>query len=820
MGMSDRVIEQSTQASGTKAHNKCLALLLVSTAMTSGWINGTWAQGAGERTPSTQGVRAATYNFSIPPQSLASAVAAFSKVTGLDVIGDGGIRRGLRSPGVSGNMTAQQALGRLFGGTGLSYAFTNASTIAIQQPANAAAVGNVPADAIPLETIDVQGQGAGGLQADGTARDGYRARTVSAIGPLGPMALKDTPFTINVAPRELIQNIQAQSPDDVFKVLPNIRTGTPQLSGWAPVANIRGFTTYDTAEDGFRRGFSHATNIEDKERIEVLNGLSGFLYGAASPAGMINYVYKRPTFERLNSLTVGNYGGSQYYVHGDFGGRIDQEGRAGYRLNIVRQDGNTSINDQRIDRTLISAAFDWQLTDRLKLELNASHMRNTTENPSTYWAFVDTPHNFVPNTRKNWGQKWIRDEIEKNRLSAKLTYDLNDNITLRGGYMREYGDRPRQDHIMNLVDSPGQYSQIAIHSGRTKTLDEAAHVMADVKFNTGPIEHKLSFGYYMNASKAWGTTYSPNTGWLGPFSLAAPTYLPTPVFIPDQSSPYYQSLTRNHNFFIGDQIQFNEQWSALVGVNYSRIESTSLDSTGLKTQPDYNKGRASPSASLMFKALPWMTLYGSYIEGLEQGGVAPDTASNYGAVMAPMVSKQKEVGVKAEVGGLLLTGALFEIEKAYEFTNSSGVYTQSGRQNHRGVEFTATGKLFDSLTIMSGLTFLDAKVKGGDYNGLAPMNVAKVLAKIYAEYEIPTMRGLFLTGGVYHTGRQWANDLNTDRLPAYTTLDLGARYSTEAFGNPLTLRLNVTNVTGKNYWQNAYYLGMPRTIAFSAQMKF
>ena len=176
--------------------------------------------------------------------------------------------------------------------------------------------------------------------------------------------------------------------------------------------------------------------------------------------------------------------------------------------------------------------------------------------------------------------------------------------------------------------------------------------------------------------------------------------------------------------------------------------------------------------------------------------------------------------MKAEVGDVLLTAALFDIEKAYEFVNSDNTYTQDGRQIHRGVEFTATGSVTDNLTVLGGLTLLNADVKGGDFDGKDPMNVASLLAKVYLEYELPTVEGFFLTGGVQHTGKQWANDANTDRLPSFTTLDLGLRYTTTQFGDPLTMRLSVTNVANKGYWQNSYYLGAPRTIAFSLQKQF
>lgn len=272
--------------------------------------------------------------------------------------------------------------------------------------------------------------------------------------------------------------------------------------------------------------------------------------------------------------------------------------------------------------------------------------------------------------------------------------------------------------------------------------------------------------------------------------------------------PKYGGRNLNKNHLIGDQITFNDQWSVLLGVSRSNIQSGS-----------YDKSRNSPSVSLIFKPMPWLSTYASYIEGLEMGGTAPDTASNARQVQSPMVSRQKEIGVKATVGKLLLTGAIFDIEKAYEFTNSDNVYTQDGRQKHTGIEFNATGKLFDKLTVVSGIAALNPKVKGSDLDGKSTINVAKVVAKVYAEYALP-VPGLSLAGGVYYTDEQWADSANTDRLPAVTTADLGMRYATQMSGKPLTLRLSVNNVADKSYWLNSYYVGAPRSEAFSAQMQF
>jgi iron complex outermembrane receptor protein len=187
--------------------NGWAACLLLSTALTTGVIGVANAQVQGSNAPVA--APAASYNFSIPPQPLAGAISAFSRVTGIDVVGDGGIARSVQSSGVSGNLTPQQALTRLLAGTGLSYRFTNASTVAIQKPNADGSIGAMPAGAISLDTIDVQGETAWG------PFDGYVASR-SATATKTDTPLIELPQSISVIARDQIETRKPNSVNDAF----------------------------------------------------------------------------------------------------------------------------------------------------------------------------------------------------------------------------------------------------------------------------------------------------------------------------------------------------------------------------------------------------------------------------------------------------------------------------------------------------------------------------------------------------------------------------------------------------------------------------
>ena len=88
-----------------------------------------------DTTSDSSEARTATQAFDIAPQPLASALIRFSETTGVQLFFDASMARDLQSPGVKGTLTAEDALGRLLSGTGLSYRFTNATTVTLQKAA-------------------------------------------------------------------------------------------------------------------------------------------------------------------------------------------------------------------------------------------------------------------------------------------------------------------------------------------------------------------------------------------------------------------------------------------------------------------------------------------------------------------------------------------------------------------------------------------------------------------------------------------------------------------------------------------------------------
>lgn len=679
---------------------------------------------------------------------------------------------------------------------------------------------------------------------EGDADRGYRSSTASQVGALGAKPLQDTPFSISIVSSELLENLQATKADDYIKINPVMQLNNPQSRFFSGVT-LRGFGVGSSRRtDGVPSNNNYINvDLEDKERVEVLTGLSGFLYGPGAVGGTINYVLKRPTVERLARITTGITEGSNAYVHGDFGGALDAEGKVAGRLNVVAQDGDTAMDHQSINRQLISGALDWSLTNRLKLQFDASYSNYKMWGSSANWTTSNNGavYRNVPDADKYWGQPFTFTKTTQIQTGARLLWTVSDDLSIRAGAVR-------RNTTSDLLAANNAFSasgnSYTISSGQFEypdILNTGLYGLADIKFRTGPVRHEMTTGFFSNYDertnfRAYGTTFWSAVTGVGP-NLTSPTYLPAAP--PAPTGPkFVAGRTRHTSFVIGDDIRFNDQWSVLLGATQSTIYDRSREAAG-GAFSSYESTKVTPSVSLLLKPVPSITIYTSYIESLENGVDTPltytipgttaqRTVTNGGKTLAPLTSEQVEVGVKATVGGTLLTAALFQIDKGLQYwqnnTDGTSTYVQDGRQVHRGLELTSTGRVWQGLTLVSGLTLMDATIKNNrsapSQEGKTPAAVAETMAKVYAEYDVPALTGLTLTGGVYYTGRQPTTVANTAYLPDFATVDLGARYRTKVAAQDVVLRLNVSNVTGKDYWLTSNTIGAPRTVAMSAQFTF
>ncbi len=205
--------------------------------------------------------------------------------------------------------------------------------------------------------------------------------------------------------------------------------------------------------------------------------------------------------------------------------------------------------------------------------------------------------------------------------------------------------------------------------------------------------------------------------------------------------------------------------------------------------------------------------------------------TNAGQVFAPFVSRQKEAGIKYDGGGIGGSIAYFTTGKPNYFVQnqSFGAY---GEQRNRGIELSVFGEPVKGLRLLGGLTLLDAeqrRTQAGATDGRDAIGVPGTQLNVGAEWDVPGVRGLALDARLLHASKQYADAANTQVLPAWMRVDIGARYLMDiGNGRLLTLRGRIDNLFDKSYWASAggfpgsnyLVLGAPRTFVVSASVDF
>lgn len=667
---------------------------------------------------------------------------------------------------------------------------------------------------------------------------GFITRDID-MGPLGKKEWLDIPYTTNTFTQSMIEDQQVTSVADILKYNASSQmqarggmdVGRPQNRG------MQGNVVANSRLDGVNIISTTAFPIEMLERVDIINGLTGSLYGPASPSGQFNFTQKRPTLKRLTAINATYVNDNQFKGHLDLGGFIDDNNTFGYRINLVHDEGKGYVAGSKTRRQLISTAFDWNISPDTVLEINFSDYwfkKMGFPGAFSYGPNVTSLPDAPDPTKAGYGQAFAGVDLHTRTVSSRLQHDFNENWQLSAAIGYQTADRgfrsisnklsPDGKQFIPTLSVPSTYGRFTVLSN---SINVNGHVM------TSSISHDLvlaSSGYRWDIYSANGSDLSfnlPTQDINNPHRYDDPSHegFYTGSARTKGSRSQVQSVT------LGDTVTFNPQWSVMGSLSQNWIKETSYRNGG----SNHTENGLSPAVALMFKPIPAVMTYVSYADSLEEGDSAPNTASNRDEVLKPYRSEQWEMGIKSQLGRLDLNAAIFQLERPFAYVGDDNVFKEQGKQRNRGLELIANGQLTEEFFVFSSMTWLDptltntgnAKTQNKDVVG-----VPKYQANLLAEYHYPTLPNLIYSANVHYTGKRAANTTNTMWAKAYTTLDLGARYQTQYWDKKTTFRLNLDNVTDEHYWASIFsgnqngaigganaFLGTPRQISASVSIE-
>jgi len=278
----------------------------------------------------------AAVRLEIASQPLPAALTALATQTGVQLVfHPEDISASVISPALSGSYTPDEALTRILGNSGLSFYHVNPNTIAIRiaradksartNPRSASAAGDTGSDVAA---------GVGGNDSPHSASDptsqSYVLEEVVVTAQKRQERLIDVPISMVALTSDELRQREVTNIDDLALIVPGISI---ESSGWQRRINLRGvgntFGTWptigmylDEADVTTSLVSQLSLNTYDLDRVEVLRGPQGTLYGEGSAGGTIRFITRDPNLEH-------------FQFNSDYAALFTPDGAPGQRIEAV-----------------------------------------------------------------------------------------------------------------------------------------------------------------------------------------------------------------------------------------------------------------------------------------------------------------------------------------------------------------------------------------------------------------------------------------------------------------------------------------------------
>ncbi len=731
-------------------------------------------------------------------------------------------------------MSIGDALNHLLSGTGLTYSMPNSLTITVQR------VG--AGSGIVLDPVQVQGTFPVPPQAmiDNVPAPyaGGQVATGGQLGLLGNRGVMDTPFNQTSYTAKKAQEQQAKTIQDALIDDPSVRTGRSNNTTGSDLLKIRGFNV-DIASAAYGGLYGmlplSSPNVELAERVEVLKGPSAMLNGMPPGGfigGTVNVVAKRAPDDPLTQATANYLSAGQFGGHIDVARRYGPEKEFGVRFNGVFRAGQTDLQYNSDQRAMALLGLDFR-GDRVRLSADLGYQYQYGIGITPFMALAagaELP--WAPSARSNpTAQPWTSQSRKDLFGVVRGEVDLAENVTAYAAFgAHDYRMLGNYSLVTIINNFSGAASAFAPQNDSFYQTILTGEVGVRARVETGPIGHELAL-----TATTYSSTGGSGTVQAGGGAFATDLYNPTLIAQPSIPMPAAnktstQSLT---SIGIADTLSAaNKRIQLTVGARLQQVQATNYNAVSGAATSSYDQSALSPSVALVFK--PWenVSIYGNFIQGLQQGTIVQPPFVNAGDVFPPFKSTQFEAGVKVDWGKLTTTASVFQISQPSVLSNlATNTQYLGGEQVNQGFEFNFFGEVTDGFRVLGGIMLMNAvltKTQGGTTDGwIAPFSPG-VQINLASEWDLPFVPGLTLSGRAVYTGAQYIDTLSPRRsLPEWTRFDLGARYAFEnpgAKGKMLVARFNVENVFDTNYWAGGtntlLYLGAPRSFRLSLTADF
>ena len=677
--------------------------------------------------------------------------------------------------------------------------------------------------------------------------------------------LLDTPKSVSVISKQLIEDTQVTTLSDALRTVPGITLGAGE--GGNPNGDrpfIRGYSSESSMYvDGVRSASSQNREMFAVEQVEVTKGSASALGGAGSVGGSINMISK---VAKNGDFLEGSVGaGTDNYQRITLDGNKDFGNGIAARVAVMghKNEKAGQADGAEYARVGIAPSITFGLDTPTRATLSYYYLKSddTPDSGVPYWNSSNNTATGKPLDVKQgvyYGWKDRDFQKQENQIGTiKLEHDLTDNLTISNTAVysnskNDYLWTQPDDSKLNIAN--GSVARRA-NSRITDTNTFTDQLALTGKFSTGAIKHSFNVGaeysdqesdkgnytiYDLNGS----TTTLPNgklndiangslnisgSGGCSGLIGAASNYWCTDAYNPNSRDPWLGSISANKavttttaqttSVYLLDSIEFTPQWLLDLGVRWDKFETElKTNATGAKIENDTDF--FSYQAGLTFKPAENGSIYASFATsanpvGVDAGDGSETAVTAVNKDLDPEESRTFEIGTKWDLFNekLNLTAAIFRTEKQNtRISLDANTTTNGGASKVDGFELGLNGNITDKWAVSAGYTYLDSE---STKNGVSCRgttctdqtayngNVMPNVAKNSATLwtTYQVLPQLNLGVGAIAMDKVYGDLANTKYVPGYVRYDAMARYNVN---KNVDLQLNVNNLSDERYFTKAY----------------
>lgn len=609
------------------------------------------------------------------------------------------------------------------------------------------------------------------------------------VGGKVATSVLDTPALVSVITEKEVQQRNAGTTEEVLQYSPGLITDYYGSDDRNDYFQIRGFqaTTY---RDGLTLGSMRGVR-EDPfayERVEVIRGANSTLFGPADPGGSVNFVSKRPKFERFGNsyVSYGSFDSKEIGV--DWGDTLNEEQTLAYRVTTKVKRGELEYDHSKDNSELIMAGITWQPSNDTTATLIIDYLgRDSTPNSGGY------PLDKEYDRSEFFGEsEYNKHDVERTNVTAQLTHYFSNGLKLSSNL--RYSDLQDNFGYIFIYDYEGRTgSDLSRYYFGTDTSSQElignTILQYDASFDR--IDSSTLVGLeYRDASSDEVTVY----GLASSINIDNPVYSGAPV-IGDPYSKNNQDYT-TQSIFLQQNLSLDDRYIMTLGVRHDYMDLENVDIDGTYTSDDFSE--TSLRAALTYKVTQEWSAYISQVES-----VAPPSIG-----VKPERGEQIELGVKyaPSTFNALISAAVYDLKKkdvTMAVVQDNGIIEKEtvGETQVRGFDLEMKAEVTENFNLTGGYSYMKSEiVRGSTGSGTsqegnefvaAPNHTASLWG--YYTFPVETMDvGL----GARYIGSYYFDTDNTAKSEAATLFDAAFTYRITKAAN---LSLNVHNLADKQY---------------------